>query len=124
LIAGKVYDEGYRYPLTVLAPQPRWDSQLPRHEHYPADSPRKYAPQRIDPRLVYQKDAAAYCSMGVPSFKANCPVAPVRVGPGMRGLRYDLYDLDGWIDSLKQISMSTEPTKNWLDRVGNDEGAN
>jgi len=61
--------------------------------------------------------------MGVESFKANCPVAPVRVGPGERGLRYDLYDLDVWIDSLKQSSMSAESIENWLDRVGNGESA-
>ena len=41
----------------------------------------------------------------------------------MRGLRYDLYDLDVWIDSLKQSSMSAESNENWLDRVGNDESA-
>ena len=41
----------------------------------------------------------------------------------MRGLRYDLYDLDVWIDSLKQSSMSGESDENWLDRVGNDESA-
>ena len=76
--------------------------------------------QRIAPRLVYKKDAAFYCGIGVESFTANCPIAPIRVGPGMRGLRYDLYDLDGWIDSLKQNSMSTGPNRNWLDRVGND----
>jgi hypothetical protein len=39
---------------------------------------------------------------------------------GTRGLRYDLDDLDGWIDSMKQ---SVRPNTNWLDRVGNDEGA-
>lgn len=79
--------------------------------------------RRIDPRLVYKKDAAFYCSMGVESFSANCPVAPIRIGPGMRGLRYDLDDLDGWIDSVKRSSMSSKPNTNWLDRVGNDEGA-
>jgi hypothetical protein len=143
LIAGKVYDEGYRYSVTVRAPQPHWDSHLPRHEQERrrwANSTRKYArpkctvalgpvgrprtgkraTQRIAPRLVYKKEAAFYCGIGVEAFTANCPVAPVRVGSGKRGLRYDLYDLDGWIDSLKQSSMSAEPNKNWLDRVGND----
>ena len=38
----------------------------------------------------------------------------------MRGLRYDLNELDVWIDSLNQSSISAEPNKNWLDRVGND----
>jgi hypothetical protein len=138
-----VYDEEYRYPVTERTPQSRCDSRLARHEQERrcrANSTRKYAgprctfavgpigrprtgkraTQRIAPRLVYKKEAAFYCGIGVESFTANCPVAPLRVGPGMRGLRYDLYDLDGWIDSLKQSSMSAEPNKNWLDRVGND----
>ena len=95
-----------------------------------ANSTRRYADltkrsnapvtQRIAPRLVYKKDAAFYCGIGVESFTANCPIAPIRVGLGMRGLRYDLRDLDGWINSLKQNSMSTGPNRNWLDRVGND----
>ena len=142
----EVYDEEYRYPVTERTPQSRCDSYLLRHEQERrcrANSTRKYgrlrctvavgpfgrprtgkrATQRIAPRLVYKKEAAFYCGIGVESFTANCPVAPVRVGPGMRGLRYDLYDLDVWIDSLKQSSMSAEPNKNWLDRVGNDKSA-
>lgn len=142
MIAGKVYDEGYRYPVSARAPQSRCDSHSPRHERESSgrDNSRKYtgpkctvalgpvgraragkrAIQRIAPRLVYQKEAASYCRMGAESFRANCPVAPVRVGPGMRGLRYDLNELDVWIDSLNQSSISAEPNKNWLDRVGND----
>jgi hypothetical protein len=142
----EICDEEYRYPVTERTPQPRCDSHLPRHEQERrcrANSTRKYAgprctvavgpvgrprtgkraTQRIAPRLVYKKEAAFYCGIGVESFAANCPVAPVRVGPGMRGLRYDLYDLDVWIDSLKQSSMNAESNENWLDRVGNDESA-
>jgi len=77
----------------------------------------------IAPRLVHKKEAAFYCGIGVANFTANCPVEPIRIGQGVRGLRYDLKDLDGWIDSMKESSMSTKPNTIWLDRVGNDEGA-
>jgi hypothetical protein len=79
---------------------------------------KRFANRRIAPRLVYKKDAAFYCGMGVESFSANCPVAPIRIGQGARGLRIDLYEVDEWIDSLKQGSKSTKSNANWLDRVG------
>jgi hypothetical protein len=149
-LTGKVYDEEYRYPPTVRPSQSRCDNRLPRGERESScrdNSTGKYTglrcsvtvgptgqcragkrshttvTRRIVPRLVYQKDAAFYCTMGVESFRANCPVAPVPVGPGPRGLRYDLRDVDAWIDSLKQSSICTETNVNWLDRVGNDESA-
>jgi hypothetical protein len=74
----------------------------------------------ISPRLVLQKEAALYCRMGVGTFVANCPVRPIRVATGNRGLRYDLYDLDSWIESLKGNSGSPEQKVDWLNRVGND----
>jgi hypothetical protein len=74
----------------------------------------------ISPRLVLQKEAALYCRMGVGTFMANCPVRPIRVAPGNRGLRYDLYDLDLWIEALKGNSESPEQKVDWLNRVGND----
>lgn len=52
-------------------------------------------------RLLTRDQAAAYCGMGRESFAANCSVQPIRVRPGLRGLRYDLQDLNNWIDSKK-----------------------
>jgi hypothetical protein len=78
----------------------------------------------IAPRLLYKKEAATYCKMGIESFAANCPVEPIRVGPGIRGLRYDVHDLDEWIDSLKSNSSGSGGSENWLNRVGNGESSN
>ena len=141
------HDQDHCYPATVQVPYARCDRNLRRHERertcrtnstrMPAGlrwpipvgrpterrEPGRRTSQPIAPRLVCKKEAASYCRMGVEYFTRHCPVAPVRVGPGMRGLRYDLHDLDEWIDSLKQSSRSTESNKNWLDRVGNDKSA-
>jgi hypothetical protein len=51
-------------------------------------------------RLLTRQEAAEYCGMGSQSFVANCPVPAKRVRPGQRGLRYDVHDLDAWIDRL------------------------
>jgi hypothetical protein len=51
-------------------------------------------------RLLAGKEAAAYCGCGVTLFRAHCTVIPKRIAPGPRGLRYDLRDLDRWIDEL------------------------
>jgi hypothetical protein len=44
-------------------------------------------------------DAAHYCGRPVKRFEAECPVAPVRFSNG--DLRWDMRDLDSWIDLLK-----------------------
>jgi predicted DNA-binding transcriptional regulator AlpA len=51
-------------------------------------------------RLLTIEEAAQYCGIGRESFGVNCPVRPKRVRPGQRGLRYDVRDLDEWIDTL------------------------
>jgi hypothetical protein len=78
----------------------------------------------VAPRLLYKKEAASYCRMGVETFEANCPVEPIRVGSGIRGLRFDVRDLDNWIESLKSDSSGAVGRQNWLDRVGNGESSN
>lgn len=55
-------------------------------------------------RLLPVKDAAAYC--GVPSsyFPRVCPAKPVKLYDRARP-RYDIIDLDNWIDSIKTGAM-------------------
>ena len=64
----------------------------------------KQSPRRLLPlpckRLLNVDEAAAYCGMGRVSFLSNCPVRAKRIRPGQRGLRYDVRDLDEWIDTL------------------------
>jgi len=74
---------------------------------------------QIIPRLLTKVQAANYCGIGHESFAANCPVQPVRLRPGERGLRYDVHELDAWLDSLKENSTGLESENvNWLKRVG------
>jgi hypothetical protein len=71
--------------------------------------------QVFPPRLLTKAQAASYCGMGIESFTVNCEVKPIRVRSGARGLRWDIQDLDKWIDRLKENS-STDSEKNvdWL----------
>jgi hypothetical protein len=51
-------------------------------------------------RLFTKADAAYYCCYrNVKAFEAECPIRPIRMANGE--LRYDVQDLDTWIDSLK-----------------------
>jgi predicted DNA-binding transcriptional regulator AlpA len=52
-------------------------------------------------RLVTLTDAARYCGVSAPVLRGVCPVRPISLGPGKRLERFDLHDLDAWIDTLK-----------------------
>lgn len=53
----------------------------------------------VPKRMLTKAEAAHYCGRSVNSFKAECPVVPVRFANGQ--LRYDARDLDAWLDQLK-----------------------
>jgi predicted DNA-binding transcriptional regulator AlpA len=69
-------------------------------------------------RLLTGKEAAEYCGMGVGSFAVHCSVRPKRVRAGQRGLRWDVRDLDKWIDSLSPEGegLPSSPDE-WLERI-------
>jgi hypothetical protein len=75
---------------------------------------------QVFPRLFNKAQAASYCGMGVESFAVNCPVKPIRVRSGDRGLRWDIQDLDKWIVCLKENSTDTENV-DWLARLDNGQ---
>ncbi|MCI5078240.1 hypothetical protein [Oricola sp.] len=50
-------------------------------------------------RMMKIGEAAHYCGMAEKRFKALCGVSPVAMPDGSH--RWDLQDLDRWIDSLK-----------------------
>lgn len=52
-------------------------------------------------RLLTLTDAAYYCGVSIPILKGICPVSPISLGEGERLKRYDVRDLDTWIDSKK-----------------------
>ena len=52
------------------------------------------------PRLLTKSQAAAYCGVSAHTFTAKCPVAPISLGKGDRLRRYDVRQIDRWIDAL------------------------
>ena len=70
-------------------------------------------------RMLNRNEAAAYCGLGL---NVPIPVAPKRVRPGKQGLRYDVRDLDHWIDNLEN-GEHVESEDDLLNRPGNDKGA-
>jgi len=50
-------------------------------------------------RLLTKSEAAHHCGRSVRRFEVECPIAPVAFSNGDR--RYDVRDLDRWIDGLK-----------------------
>ncbi|KMO32512.1 hypothetical protein VQ02_23495 [Methylobacterium variabile] len=64
-------------------------------------------------RLLNRAEAAAYLGLGA---TAPLPVTPKRVRPGKQGLRYDVRDLDRWIDSLEMGEIG-ETDEDLLDRL-------
>jgi len=53
----------------------------------------------IPKRMLTESEAAHHCGRPVKRFKIESPVAPVIFANGDR--RYDVKDLDDWLDSLK-----------------------
>lgn len=52
-------------------------------------------------RLLTKSQAAQYCGLAVSTFGGVCPVRPIALGDGARMHRYDVRDIDKWIDSFK-----------------------
>lgn len=55
---------------------------------------------RFSARLLTRTEAAAYCGLSIAAFTALCPVRPISLGNDKRLERYDIVELDKWIDSL------------------------
>jgi len=50
-------------------------------------------------RMLTKSESAHHCGRSITRFVVECPVAPVAFPNG--DLRWDVQDLDGWINSLK-----------------------
>ena len=75
----------------------------------------------IEPRLLDRSQAAAYCGISLAVFTARCPVRPLAMGHGKRLERYDIRDLDEWIDRLGTRSAASE-TVDWLEKMDAPDG--
>jgi hypothetical protein len=53
----------------------------------------------VPKRMLTKSEAAHHCGRSVARFQAECPCKPVRFPNG--DLRWDVHDLDEWLNSLK-----------------------
>lgn len=53
----------------------------------------------LQKRMLTKAEAAVHCGRAVKRFEIECPVKPIQFENG--DLRYDVHDLDAWLDSLK-----------------------
>lgn len=55
---------------------------------------------KVSPRrMLTDREAAEYCGLPLKKFSHYCPVQPVKLPGG--DLRYDIRDLDEWLDGMK-----------------------
>ena len=81
---------------------------------------------RLPPRLLNKKEAARYCGISEPIFDRICNVLPIALqGDGGRLRRYDLADLDDWIDQKKRANKNSREltADEWVQRLGKDARA-
>jgi hypothetical protein len=50
-------------------------------------------------RMLKKSEAARHCGLSVRRFEIECPATPVRFAHG--DIRFDVRDLDIWLDNLK-----------------------
>jgi len=53
----------------------------------------------VPKRMLTKTESAQHCGRPVKRFEIECPCRPVEFANG--DLRYDIKDLDAWLDSLK-----------------------
>jgi hypothetical protein len=58
----------------------------------------------IPKRMLTKAEGAHHCGRPLKRFEIECPVRPIRFANG--DLRYDVNELDLWLDSLKGSSMN------------------
>lgn len=60
----------------------------------------------VEKRMLRESEAASYTGIPIKYFRAECPVVPVEMRPGLT--LWDKRDLDAWIDRLKSGTESHE----------------
>ncbi|TQV80365.1 hypothetical protein [Denitrobaculum tricleocarpae] len=64
-------------------------------------------------RLLKTSEAARYCGMALAKFKRDCPASPIEFAQNQ--IRYDVKDLDKWIDGLK-LATDENSDEYWLSK--------
>ena len=75
------------------------------------------ANDNFPPRLLTKSQAASYCGLSLPTFSSVCPVRPIALGVGVRMERYDLRELDGWIDGFRNAGEPIRTADKLLDAL-------
>lgn len=60
----------------------------------------------ISKRMLTKREAAVHCGRSIREFESECPVMAVRFRNG--DLRYDVDDLNRWLDGFKNKSEDSE----------------
>lgn len=60
----------------------------------------------VSKRMLAKREAAEHCGRSLKRFEVECPEIPVCFPNG--DLRYDVRDLDKWLDNLKDSSEDSE----------------
>ena len=60
----------------------------------------------ISKRMLSKREAAEHCGRSLKRFEVECPVSPVRFPNG--DTRFDVRDLDKWLDKLKDNSEDSD----------------
>jgi hypothetical protein len=72
-------------------------------------------------RLLTIAEAAEYLGVGREYVASQCPVKPIRIRSGQRGLRYDVRALDAWIDTLADTTEAAgHAATDWLGQLDGD----
>jgi hypothetical protein len=66
--------------------------------------------------MLNKSEAARHCGRALKRFEVECPVLPVVFGNG--DLRYDVRDLDRWLDTLKDNAQDSE---NIIERLASND---
>jgi hypothetical protein len=69
----------------------------------------------LQKRMLTKTEAAEHCGRSIKRFEIECPAQVVRFSNG--DVRWDIRDLDAWIDSLK-VGHSEGDAQAIVDRLG------
>src|SRR5271169_1673389 len=67
-------------------------------------------------RMLTKAEAASHCGRPVKRFEIECPVKPVKFSNG--DLRYDVHELDLWLDKLKSGQDTADVESGFADDAG------
>jgi hypothetical protein len=67
----------------------------------------------VSKRMLTRREAAEHCGRPLKMFEVECPVSPIKFANG--DLRWDVRDLDSWLDTLKT---GTDDVDSIVNRLG------